>query len=104
MAEHRVGLFQRLLAFLQRGDAEAGAARDRIEIRIGMRQEFMQRRVGQAAGDRTAGHDLEQRGKVVALSSEERRVGKEWVSTGRSQWVPFPLKKNNKNTTMHNQQ
>src|SRR3546814_5332387 len=33
MAEHRVGLFQRLLAFLQRGDAEAGAARDRIEIR-----------------------------------------------------------------------
>src|SRR3546814_5576000 len=25
--------------------------------------------------------------------SEERRVGKEWVSTGRSRWSPYPLKK-----------
>src|SRR3546814_18918394 len=22
--------------------------------------------------------------------SEERRVGKEWVSTGRSRWLPYP--------------
>src|SRR3546814_16121965 len=65
MAEHRVGLFQRLLAFLQRGDAEAGAARDRIEIRIGMRQEFMQRRVEQADGDRTAGHAIAQNGRAT---------------------------------------
>src|SRR3546814_15212077 len=37
----------------------------------------------------------EQRGRAVALvvlgqgRSEERRVGKEWVSTCRSRWLPY---------------
>src|SRR3546814_14436659 len=30
---------------------------------------------------------------VAGQSSEERRVGKECVSTGRSRWSPAPLKK-----------
>src|SRR3546814_20232772 len=29
-----------------------------------------------------------------AARSEERRVGKEWVSTCRARWVPYPSKKN----------
>src|SRR3546814_18849852 len=29
----------------------------------------------------------------TALRSEERRVGKEWVSTCRSRWSPFHIKK-----------
>src|SRR3546814_11253662 len=32
------------------------------------------------------------------LRSEERRVGKEGVSMGRSRWSPLPLKKKKKNT------
>src|SRR3546814_14341660 len=28
-------------------------------------------------------------------SSEERRVGKEWFSTGRARWSQYPLEKNN---------
>src|SRR3546814_18657255 len=32
---------------------------------------------------------------VVAPRSEERRVGKECVSTGRSGWSPLPLKTTN---------
>src|SRR3546814_14041465 len=31
----------------------------------------------------------------VGLRSEERRVGKECVSTGRSRWSPYPKKKTN---------
>src|SRR3546814_13865353 len=31
------------------------------------------------------------------LRSEERRVGKECVSTCRSRWAPYPLKNNNYN-------
>src|SRR3546814_14161316 len=30
----------------------------------------------------------------ISHRSEERRVGKEWVSTCRSRWWPYPLKKN----------
>src|SRR3546814_14797711 len=36
--------------------------------------------------------------------SEERRVGKECVSTCRSRWSPYHYKKNTKNTTSHTQQ
>src|SRR3546814_12943618 len=32
---------------------------------------------------------------VVGIRSEERRVGKECVSTCRSRWSPYHLKKNN---------
>src|SRR3546814_15828044 len=36
------------------------------------------------------------RGRPEAVErSEERLVGKGWVSTCRSQWSPVPLKKNN---------
>src|SRR3546814_16050490 len=34
--------------------------------------------------------------KQAEYRSEERRVGKEWVSTCRSRWSPEPYKKNNK--------
>src|SRR3546814_13589267 len=30
---------------------------------------------------------------TVLRRSEERRVGKEWVSTGRTRWSPYDLKK-----------
>src|SRR3546814_15921799 len=33
---------------------------------------------------------------VAAQRSEERRVGKEWVSTCRSRWSPYHSKKNKK--------
>src|SRR3546814_9519058 len=33
---------------------------------------------------------------MVQVSSEERRVGKEWVRTCRSQWAPAPAKKKTK--------
>src|SRR3546814_15293310 len=32
---------------------------------------------------------------VFALRSAERRVGKEYISSSRYRWSPFPLKKNN---------
>src|SRR3546814_17231492 len=35
---------------------------------------------------------------IAVNSSEERRVGKECVSTGRSRWSPYHLKKNKNNT------
>src|SRR3546814_13982177 len=37
-------------------------------------------------------------------SSEERRVGKECVSTCRSRWSPYHHKKNNKQTKTNNEQ
>src|SRR3546814_10449521 len=39
-----------------------------------------------AAFERTSGHQL----VVVTTRSEERRVGKECVSTCRSRWSPYP--------------
>src|SRR3546814_12313664 len=33
---------------------------------------------------------------MAQLRSEERRVGKEWVSTCRSRWSPYPYKKKKK--------
>src|SRR3546814_17896811 len=42
----------------------------------------------------------QQRGdkRLIACRSEERRVGEECVSTGRSRWSPEHLKKNKTNT------
>src|SRR3546814_19894367 len=37
-------------------------------------------------------------GGIIIPRSEERRVGKECVSTCRSRWSPYPYKKNNINT------
>src|SRR3546814_16608471 len=42
---------------------------------------------------------MTQRGGQKKGRSEERRVGKECVSTGRSRWSPYPYKKKNYNTT-----
>src|SRR3546814_12419532 len=38
---------------------------------------------------------------IIYERSEERRVGKECVSTCRARWSPYPLKKN---TRTHNEQ
>src|SRR3546814_18323793 len=35
---------------------------------------------------------------MIGMRSEERRVGKEWVSTCRSRWSPYHTKKKTKNT------
>src|SRR3546814_18824512 len=34
--------------------------------------------------------------QTISMRSEERRVGKECVSTCRSRWSPYPYKKKNK--------
>src|SRR3546814_15911111 len=39
------------------------------------------------------------RSRTTATRSEERRVGKECVSTCRSRWSPYHLKKKNSNRT-----
>src|SRR3546814_20820271 len=36
--------------------------------------------------------------QAVLVRPEERRVGKEWVSTGRSRWSPYHLKKHTPQT------
>src|SRR3546814_11407598 len=43
-------------------------------------------------------------GRLTAIRSDERRVGKECVSTCRSRWSPYRSKKNTSNTrsTNHN--
>src|SRR3546814_14757442 len=40
---------------------------------------------------------LNEQGFEAGLRSEERRVGKECVSTCRSRWSPYHYKKNNRN-------
>src|SRR3546814_18737400 len=37
--------------------------------------------------------------QIASGRSEERRVGKEWVSTCRSRWSPYPLKKQHRRLT-----
>src|SRR3546814_13105208 len=49
------------------------------------------------AEEALGGGDREQRDdQAAAERSEERRVGKEWVSTGRSGWAPDSSKNNKK--------
>src|SRR3546814_12059261 len=55
----------------------------RVERRIGA----LQRLDRQAAGDETGGEDSF--AGAQGVSSEERRVGKECVSTCRSRWSPY---------------
>src|SRR3546814_15443817 len=50
-------------------------------------QLFQRKRLGQIV--------VRPHGKSGFLRSEERRVGKECVSTFRSRWAPYPYKKNN---------
>src|SRR3546814_13114117 len=42
-------------------------------------------------------HRRRQSREIVDIRSEERRVGKEWVSTCRSRWSPYHYKKQQKN-------
>jgi hypothetical protein len=59
MAEHRVELVQFTCARFSVVDADADAFGHFLELLVGMRQEFVQRRIEQADGDRQAGHHLE---------------------------------------------
>src|SRR3546814_7138633 len=63
MAEHRVEFMQFVRTRLQRLDTDAGRGRDLGEILLARRQEFMQRRVEQADGDRQARHHAENLGE-----------------------------------------
>ena len=71
MAEHRVELVQRIdtLAQLRRVHAKHG--RDIADLLVGLRQEFVQRRIEQADGHRQAVHDREQLGEIGALHRQE---------------------------------
>src|SRR3546814_15481694 len=50
-------------------------------------------------GGRDVGAVQAQR-RAVGIRSEERRVGKECVSTCRYRWSPYPYKTNNNNSTV----
>src|SRR3546814_18042693 len=39
--------------------------------------------------------------RELVMRSEERRVGKEWVSTCRPRWSTYPYKKNTRSTRRH---
>ena len=54
MAEHRVELVQFADAPLQRLDRDAGGLGDLGDLLVRVRQEFVQRRIEQADGDRQA--------------------------------------------------
>src|SRR3546814_20500743 len=59
--------------------------------------------VDQGRGE-ARGHLLPRRDPTLGDGrSEERRVGKECVSTCRSRWTTYHSQKNKKNTTTHNQ-
>src|SRR3546814_18379411 len=56
-----------------------------------------------AAGGHRRGIALKNEDPVISSArSEERRVGKECVSTCRSRWSPYPKKKNITNTKQQN--
>ena len=50
------------------------------DLRFAMRQEFVQRRIEQADGDRQARHDLEQRDEILAL--EGQQLGQRGAAAG----------------------
>src|SRR3546814_21127395 len=67
------------LSGIERDDVVEGPGHDqRVARGLGLRWN--------GGGGHYGGHDAGER-------SEGRRVGKEWVSTIRSRWVAFPLKK-----------
>src|SRR3546814_12978097 len=76
-----------------------------FELRLDALERFFQRRIGRRIPGRRALQRVRQRRDAlaaqrvalrewidlgIAVSSEERRVGKECVSTGRSRWAPYP--------------
>ncbi len=70
-AEHRIDLMQFGRAGAQLLRADAHRLGDLRDLRFGLRQEFVQRRIEQADRDRQARHDLEQFGEVLALHRQQ---------------------------------
>src|SRR3546814_15348389 len=86
---------------VERGVLGEGAARVDVRQRqqageVARVQRASLRGVGRAGNGAIAGQD--------AQRSEERRVGKDWVSTGRSRWSQLRHKNNitNKQCAKHN--
>ena len=73
MAQHRVGLGQLRRAPAHRLDVGAERPRHLLQLRVGVRQELVQRRVEQPDGDRQVAHDAEQLVEVVALERQQPR-------------------------------
>ena len=71
MAEHRVELVQLVGALFQRLDADIGGFRHFLELRLVVRQEFMQWRVEQPDGHRQPDHYLEDLAEIVALFGQQ---------------------------------
>src|SRR3546814_12468005 len=49
-------------------------------------------------------HQIIEREIAIRYRSEEGRVGKEWVSTGRFRWSPYHKKKNKNKKKIHIEQ
>jgi hypothetical protein len=71
MAEHGVEFVQFPGATLEVVDAKAGHFGEFLELGIAMRQEFVQRRIEQADGDRQARHHVEDRDEIGALFGQQ---------------------------------
>ena len=80
MAEHGVGFGKFAGTAAHGGEVAADGLGEFFQFRVGMRQEFMQRRVQQADGDGQAGHDAEQVGEVLAL--ERQQLGQRRATAG----------------------
>ncbi len=71
MAEHRIALVQFRRTLFQRGRIEPAGFGHGRNILIGVREEFMQRRIEQADRARTRPHDLEDRLEIGALERQQ---------------------------------
>ena len=71
MAEHRVELVQRLGALPELVRRHLHGRGDLGDLLLGLRQEFVQRRIEQADRHRQAGHDLEQFEEIRALHRQQ---------------------------------
>src|SRR3546814_14955846 len=78
MPQERIGLLY-LVIHVDQEDAVERIARQLRVVRL-----------AQLDADIVQPLALHARGKPVADRSEERRVGKEWVSKCRSRWLPYP--------------
>ena len=75
MPEHRVGFREFLGALADGGDVGAEAVGDFLHFLVGVRQEFMQRRVEQPDRHRQPGHDGEQLAEILPLERQQPRQG-----------------------------
>ncbi len=73
MAEHRVGFGEFRGALADGVDVGAQAVRHFLHFLVGMRQEFMQRRIEQADRHRQAGHDGEELAEILPLERQQAR-------------------------------